>query len=82
MYKPKYKPKIFAIVAILLLSLTSAPAVAQEINILGPGRGWRLQPRRGPDGQNVYSYDCGAGFARVSRHRVSHAARHTRMVGR
>jgi hypothetical protein len=77
-----HKPRIFAIAAILLLSLPSAPAIAQEINILGPGRGWKLQPQRGPDGQNVYSYDCGADVARVSRHRVSHAARRTRMVGR
>jgi hypothetical protein len=75
------KPMIFAIAATLLLSLTSAPVVAQEINILGPGKGWKLQSQRGPEGQNVYSYDCGADFRRISRHRVSHAARRT-MAGR
>jgi hypothetical protein len=30
--------------AALLVSLASTPVVAQEINILGPGRGWKLQP--------------------------------------
>jgi hypothetical protein len=73
---------IFAIAATLLLSSTSAPVVAQEINILGPGRGWKLQSQRGPDGQNVYSYNCGADFGRISRHRVSYMTRHTRMTGR
>ena len=67
--------------AALLLSL-SAPAVAQEINILGPGRGWKLLPQRGPEGQNVYGYDCGADFRRIVRHRVSTTARHARMVAR
>jgi hypothetical protein len=81
------KPAIFAIAATLLLSLTSASAVAQEVNILGinasgSGRGWKLQPQRGPDGQNVYSADCGADFSRLARHRLSHAASRTRMVGR
>jgi hypothetical protein len=71
-----------ATAATLLLSLTSAPVAAQEINILGPGKGWKLQSQRGPDGQNVYSYDCGADFRRISHHRVSHAARRMRMVGR
>jgi hypothetical protein len=79
------KRVIFAIAATLLL--TSASVVAQEINILGisvsgSGRGWKLQPQRGPDGQNVYSYNCGADFSRISRHRVAHAASPTRMVGR
>jgi hypothetical protein len=81
------KPAIFAIAATLLLSLTSASAVAQEINISGidvsgSGRSWKLQSQRGPDGQNVYSADCGADFSRISRHRVAHAARRTQMVGR
>lgn len=81
------KPAISAIAATLLLSLTSAPVVAQGIdmqgiNILGPGRGWRLQPQRGPDGQNVYSYNCGTDFRRVSRRRGSHTTRHARMVVR
>jgi hypothetical protein len=68
--------------AALLVSLASTPAVAQEINILGPGRGWKLQPQRGPEGQNVYSYDCAADFGRILHHRGSHAARHTRTAGR
>jgi hypothetical protein len=81
------KRVIFAIAATLLLTSTSASVVAQEINILGisvsgSGRGWKLQPQRGPDGQNVYSYNCGADFSRISRHRVAHAASPTRMVGR
>jgi len=75
------QPTIVMIAVALLLSLT-APVIAQEINILGPGRGWKLQPQRGPDGQNVYSYDCAADLGRVSRHRVSHHARHTRIVVR
>jgi len=75
------KPTIFAVAA-MLLSVTSAPVVAQEINILGPGRGWKLQPQRGPEGQNVYSYDCAADFGRIVRHHGSHAARHTRTVVR
>jgi hypothetical protein len=82
---------MFAIAAILLVSLTSAPVVAQEVNIMGinvsgpgsgSGRGWKLQPQRGPDGQNVYSADCGADFSRLSRHRVARAASRTWMVGR
>jgi hypothetical protein len=76
------KPAIVAIAATLLLSSTSVPVAAQEINILGPGKGWKLQSQRGPDGQNVYSYDCGADFKRVSHHRVSHAMRPTWMIGR
>jgi hypothetical protein len=76
------KPAILATAAALLLLLPSAPSVAQEINILGAGKGWKLQQQRGPDGQNVYSYDCGADFARVSRHHISHVTRRTRMVGR
>jgi hypothetical protein len=75
------KPTICAL-ASLLLSLTSIPAVAQEINILGPGRGWKLLPQRGPEGQNVYGYDCGADVRRIVRHRVSTTARHARMVAR
>jgi hypothetical protein len=79
------KRAIFAIAATLLLSLTSASVVAQEINILGinvsgSGRGWKLQPQHGPDGQNVYS-NCGD-IGRISRRRVAHAASRTRMVGR
>jgi hypothetical protein len=73
---------IFVIIATLLLSLPPATAIAQEINILGAGRGWKLQPQRGPDGQNVYSFDCGAEVRHASRHRVSHRARHSWMVGR
>jgi opacity protein-like surface antigen len=73
---------ILATAAALLLSLTSAAVVAQEINILGPGKGWKLQSQRGPEGQNVYSYDCDADVGRVPRHHASHAARRTRMVGR
>jgi hypothetical protein len=73
---------IFAIAATLLLSSTSAPVVAQEINILGPGRGWKLQSQRGPDGQNIYSYNCGSDFGRISRHRASYMTRHTRTAGR
>ncbi|MDB5608429.1 MAG: hypothetical protein JWP25_5329 [Bradyrhizobium sp.] len=76
------KPTIVATTAMLLLSLTSGPVAAQEINILGPGKGWKLQSQRGPDGQNVYSYDCSADFRRIPHHRVSHAAKRTRMVGR
>ena len=76
------KLAIQAAAAALLLSLTSIPAVAQEINILGPGRGWKLLPQRGPEGQNVYGYDCGADFRRIVRHRVSTTARHARMVAR
>jgi hypothetical protein len=80
------KPTIFAIAA-TLLSLTSAPVFAQGtdmqgINILGPGRGWRLQSQRGPDGQNVYSYDCGADFGKISRHRAAYMTRHARRTGR
>jgi hypothetical protein len=75
------QPTIAAVAAALLLSLT-APVVAQEINILGPGRGWKLQPQRGPEGQNVYSYDCAADLGRISRRHVSHSARRTRMVVR
>jgi hypothetical protein len=76
------KTTILATAATLLLSLTSAPLVAQEINILGPGKGWKLQSQRGPEGQNVYSYDCAADAGLVHRHRASHMARRTRMVGR
>jgi hypothetical protein len=81
------KRAIFAIAATLLLSLRSASVVAQEINILGinvsgSGRNWKLQPQRGPDGQNIYSYHCAADVGRISRHRVAHAASRTRMVGR
>jgi hypothetical protein len=81
------KLMIFAVAAALSLALTSAPVVAQGtdmqgINILGPGRGWKLQSQRGPDGQNVYSYDCGADFGRISRHRASYMTRHTRTTGR
>jgi hypothetical protein len=75
------QPTIAAVAAALLLSLT-APVVAQEINILGPGRGWKLQPQRGPEGQNVYSYDCAADPGRIFRRHVSHSARRTRMVVR
>jgi hypothetical protein len=75
------KTTILATAATLLLSLTSAPSVAQEINILGPGKGWKLQSQRGPEGQNVYS-DCAADVGHVHRHRASHAAGRTRMVGR
>jgi hypothetical protein len=67
--------------AALLVSLASTPVVAQEISILGPGRGWKLQPQRGPEGQNVYSYDCAADFGRILRHRVSQTARHARTAG-
>ena len=74
------KPMIFAITATLLFSSTSAPAVAQQINVLGAGGGWKLQSQRGPDGQNVYSYNCAADLRRISRHRVSSMARHTRIV--
>jgi hypothetical protein len=76
------KLTIFAVAAALSLSLTSAPVVAQDINILGPGRGWKLQSQRGPDGQNVYSYDCAANFGRISRHRASYMTRHARTAGR
>ncbi len=74
------KPAIVAIAATLLL--TPVPVAAQEIKILGPGKGWKLQSQRGPDGQNVYSYDCGADFKRISHRRVSHVMRRTWMVGR
>jgi hypothetical protein len=77
-----YKLMTIATAVALLLSLTPAPVAAQEINILGPGKGWKLQPQRGPDGQNVYSYDCATDFKRISHHRVSHAAGRMRMVGR
>jgi hypothetical protein len=76
------KTTILATAATLLLSLTSAPLVAQEINILGPGKGWKLQSQHGPEGQNVYSYDCAADAGLVHRHRAAHMARRTRMVGR
>jgi hypothetical protein len=75
------QPTIAAIAAALLLS-QAAPVVAQEINILGPGRGWKLQPQHGPEGQNVYSYDCAADPGRTSRRHVSHIARRTRIVVR
>jgi hypothetical protein len=75
------KPTIFAIAA-TLLSLTSVPVFAQSINLLGTGRGWKLQSQRGPDGQNVYSYDCGADFRRISRHRASHMTWRARRTGR
>jgi hypothetical protein len=80
------KPTIFAVAA-TLLSLTSAPVFAQGtdmqgINILGAGRGWKLQSQRGPDGQNVYGYNCAADFRQISRHRVAYATRHTRRTGR
>jgi hypothetical protein len=77
-----HQPTIFAIAATLLLSLPSSPSAAQEINILGPGKGWKLQSQRGPDGQNVYSYNCAADSARILRHRALHPANRTRMVGR
>jgi len=76
------KPAICAIAAVLLLSLTSIPAVAQEISILGPGRGWKLLPQRGPEGQNVYGYDCRVEYRRIVHRRVSNGARHARMVAR
>jgi hypothetical protein len=73
---------IFMTAAALLGVTGIDPGGAQEINILGPGRGWKLQPQRGPEGQSVYSYDCAADFGRILRHRVSHTARHTRTVVR
>jgi hypothetical protein len=78
---------IFAIAAALSLALTSAPVAAQGtdmqgINILGPGRGWKLQSQHGPDGQNVYGYNCAADFGRISRHRASYMTGHARRTGR
>jgi hypothetical protein len=75
------QPIIAAIASAVLLS-PAAPVVAQEINILGPGRGWKLQRQRGPEGQDVYSCDCAADPGRISRRHVSHIARRTRMVVR
>ena len=77
-----HKPIILAIAATLLVSFTSAPVVAQEITILGAGAGWKLQSQRGPDGQNVYSYNCGPDFRRISHRRVSRTAWRTHTAGR
>jgi hypothetical protein len=80
--KTRRKSMICAVAAVLLLSLTSIPAMAQEISILGPGRGWKLLPQRGPEGQNVYGYDCHVVVRRIVHRYASNKAWHTRMVAR